>query len=115
MAFTEAFPVITVSDLPSALRFYRDGMGFTEHYRFPDEGDPVFVTLRLGTSELGIGADATTGYELCVYADDCDEAVDTLRAAGAEVVAAPADQPWGERLARVVDPAGHRLMVLSRL
>jgi lactoylglutathione lyase len=115
MAFTEAFPVITVTDLPAAVRFYRDGLGFTEHYRFPAEGDPVFVTLRLGTSDLGIGADATTGFELCVYADDCDEAVARLREAGAEILAEPADQPWGERLARVVDPAGHRLMVLSRL
>ena len=115
MAFTQAFPVITVPDLPTALDFYRSALGFTEHYRFPAEGDPVFVTLRLGTGELGIGADATLGYELCVYADDCDEAVATLREAGAEIVAEPADQPWGERLARVVDPAGHRLMVLSRL
>lgn len=115
MAFTEAFPVITVPDLPAALDFYRGALGFSERYRFPAEGDPVFVTLRLGTSDLGIGADATAGYELCVYADDCDEAVATLRAAGAEIVAEPADQPWGERLARAIDPAGHRLMVLSRL
>lgn len=115
MAFTEAFPVITVPDLPTAVAFYRDALGFTEHYRFPAEGVPVFVTLRLGTSELGIGADATAGYELCVYADDCDEAVATLREAGGKIVAEPADQPWGERLARVVDPAGHRLMVLTRL
>ena len=115
MAFTEAFPVITVPDLPAAVAFYVDGLGFTEHYRFPAEGDPVFVTLRLGTSELGIGADATAGYELCVYADDCDEAVARLRAAGAEIVAEPADQPWGERLARAVDPGGHKLMVVAKL
>ena len=115
MAFTEAFPVITVTDLPAAIEFYRDGLGFTEHFRFPAEGDPVFVTLRLGSSELGIGADVTAGYELCVYADDCDEAVARLRTAGAEIVAEPADQPWGERLARAVDPGGHRLMIVSKL
>ena len=115
MAFTEAFPVITVPDLPAALRFYRDHLGFTEHYRFPAEGDAVFVTLRLGTSELGIGADATAGFDLCVYADDCDEAVARVRAAGGRILEEPADQPWGERLARATDPAGHRLMILSRL
>ena len=115
MAFTEAFPVITVTDLPAAIEFYRDGLGFTEHFRFPAEGDPVFVTLRLGSSELGIGADVTAGYELCVYADDCDEAVARLRTAGAEIVAEPADQPWGERLARAVDPGGQRLMIVSKL
>jgi lactoylglutathione lyase len=115
MAFTEAFPVITVPDLPAALAFYTGGLGFTEHYRFPDDGEPVFVTLRLGTSELGLGADVTAGYELCVYADDCDAAVAAIRAAGGDIVEEPADQPWGERLARAVDPAGHRLMVLSKL
>jgi lactoylglutathione lyase len=115
MAFTEAFPIITVPDLPAALRFYRDTLGFTEHYRFPDDGDPVFVTLRLGPSELGIGTDATAGYELCVHADDCDRAVAELRAGGAEIMDEPADQPWGERLARAVDPAGHRLMILAKL
>jgi lactoylglutathione lyase len=31
------------------------------------------------------------------------------------VLEEPADQPWGERLARVADPAGNRLMILSRL
>jgi uncharacterized glyoxalase superfamily protein PhnB len=41
--------------------------------------------------------------------------VAAIRAAGGDIVEEPADQPWGERLARAVDPAGHRLMVLSRL
>jgi uncharacterized glyoxalase superfamily protein PhnB len=115
MAFTEAFPIITVADLPAAIRFYRDQLGFAEFYRFPEEGEPVFVTLRLGTSELGIGAGETAGFDLCVYADDCDEAVAQLRKAGAEVVEEPADQPWGERMARIVDPGGHRMILLSRL
>jgi lactoylglutathione lyase len=115
MAFTEAFPIITVADLPAALAFYRDAMGFQQVYRFPPEGEPVFVTLKLGTSELGIGAEATAGFELCVYADDCDAAAATLREAGAELVEEPTDQPWGERSARLVDPAGHKILLLSRL
>jgi lactoylglutathione lyase len=115
MAFTEAFPIITVADLPASLRFYRDRLGFAQTYRFPPEGDPVFVTLRLGTSELGLGAGEAAGFELCVYADDCDAAVDELRAAGTTIIDEPADQPWGERMARLIDPAGHRILLLSRL
>jgi lactoylglutathione lyase len=117
--FTEAFPIVTVADLPAAIEFYRDRLGFAETYRFPQDGEPVFVTLRIGTSELGLGADpdatAIPGYELCVYTADCDAAVEELRAAGTPVVDEPADQPWGERTARVTDPAGNRVLILSRL
>ena len=115
--YTEAFPVLTVGDLAAAVRFYRDLLGFTEAYRFPADGEAQFVTLTLGTSELGLGAGAAepaAAFELCVYADDCDAAVAALRAAGVPVVEEPADQPWGERTARVLDPAGNRVLVLSR-
>ncbi len=46
-----------------------------------------------------------------MYADSCDEAVERLRAAGATVTEEPADQPWGERVARVLDPDGNEVIV----
>ena len=116
--FTEAFPMITVSDLPETVSFYRDLLGFRPTYQFPPEGAPVFVTLRLGTSELGLGSgDAdgpAAGYALCVYADDCDQAVAKLRTAGTPVVEEPSDTPWGERMARVTDPAGNQVVIVAR-
>ena len=115
MAYTEAFPVITVSDLPAALAFYRDRIGFTEHYRFPEDGEPVFVTLTLGTSQLALTAGDGTDFDLCLYTDDCDSAVAELRAAGAEVLEEPSDQPWDERMARLRDPAGHRILLMQSL
>jgi lactoylglutathione lyase len=116
--FTEAFPILTVRDLPAALTFYTGLLGFQENYRFPDEGEPAFVTVKLGTSELGLGAGAaepTEAFSLCVYTDDCDAAVASLRAAGTPVLEEPADQPWGERTARVTDPAGHEIVIVARL
>lgn len=116
--FTEAFPILTVSDLPAALTFYTGLLGFQETYRFPDEGDPAFVTVKLGRSELGLGAGAAEpapAFSLCVYADDCDAAVATLRAAGTPVLEEPNDQPWGERMARVTDPAGNEIVIVARL
>jgi len=50
---------------------------------------------------------------LWVYADDCDAAVDRLRAAGVTVLAEPADEPWGERVARVLDPDGNQVLIGS--
>ena len=115
--FTEAFPIVTVPDLPATARFYRDLLGFRETYRFPAEGDAQFLTLRLGGSELGLAAGEArpaAAYALCVYADDCDAAVDRLRAAGTPVTEEPADTPWGERMARVTDPAGNEVVVVAR-
>ena len=37
---------------------------------------------------------------------DVDATLTELRESGAVVVAEPVDQPWGERVAQVRDPAG---------
>jgi lactoylglutathione lyase len=119
------FPMLSVADLAASIAFYRDLLGGAEVYRFPAD-EPVFVTLRLGESEIGIGAVSeaplhgrrqrpATGHrvELCVYVDDVDEAVAAVRAARVEVVLEPADQPWGERIAYVADPDGNLVMLTA--
>jgi lactoylglutathione lyase len=119
--FTDAFPIIATPDLERALRFYRDALGGKVVYRLPPEGEPVYVALDIGSSHLGVGADPepTPGaggqrISLWVYAESCDEAVDRLRAAGAQVTEEPTDQPWGERVARVLDPDGNQVIVGQR-
>jgi lactoylglutathione lyase len=122
---TGAFPILTVSDLERSLAFYVGLLGGRQTYRFPDEGAPQFATLELGGCLLGLGheeglatppaPDGTGRMELCAYTDDCDAAVATLRAAGVEVLDEPSDQGWGERMARVADPDGNRVIILSPL
>ena len=128
--FQEVFPILSTADLPRALRFYQDLLGFKVTYRFPPEGqgEPDYVGLKLDQSELGIGMDpaldgeavapgspAARRFALCVYTEDCDAAVERLRAAGTTVLSEPIDQPWGERMAEVADPDGNRLVLLARL
>jgi lactoylglutathione lyase len=119
--FTETFPIITTPDLKRALAFYRDLLGGDVEYQFPPEGEPIYVGLNVGSSHLGIAQDpemeAGTGgqrFALWVYAESCDEAVEALRAGGAIVTQEPADQPWGERVARVLDPDGNDVIVGQR-
>lgn len=89
-------------------------------YRFPAD-DPAYVTIRLGSSSLGIGLNAGVAnappmgdwFQLCAYTRDVDAAVARLRAAGVTVVDEPRDQPWGERMARVLDPDGNRVTLFS--
>jgi lactoylglutathione lyase len=118
--FDELFPILTSRDLNASLRFYRELIGAESTYQFPPEGEPAFVTLRIGGSTLGLGVQDEPGdlandrITLWLYADDCDAAVGKLRDAGVPVLAEPADQPWGERMAIVTDPDGNRVIIASR-
>jgi lactoylglutathione lyase len=120
--FQEVFPILSTGDLTRALGFYRDLLGFEVTYQFPADGEPGYVALDLGRSHLGLGVDpAAAGpgangrrFTLWVYADDCDAAVEHLRGHGVLVLAEPADQPWGERMAEVADPDGNRVIIATR-
>lgn len=117
MNVTSAFPIITTPDLERALGFYRDVLGGVVSFAFPQEGPPGYVGVDLGSSHLGIGHDPAVDLAgaqrmaLWVYVDDCDAAVEAVRASGATVVEEPVDQPWGERVARVEDPDGNRVII----
>jgi lactoylglutathione lyase len=116
--FTSLFPILTTRDMGAALGFYRDLLGASVTYEFPGpDGRPAYAGLELGSSHLGIGHDPnlTDGpsarFQLWTYVENCDAAVEQLRAAGVMVVEEPADQPWGERVARVLDPDGNLVLV----
>jgi lactoylglutathione lyase len=117
-----AFPILSTRDVGRLLSFYQGLLDGEIGYRFPAGGDPIFVTVRIGNDDLGIAAaeDAPDGagrqrLAMQVYADDCDAAIERLRAAGVVVVDEPANQPWDERMARVLDPDGNEVMIGARL
>ena len=82
----------------------------------------MFVGLRLGSGQIGLSQDddAVAGaggqrFSLWIYVDDCEATVEELRGAGATVTEEPADQPWGERIARVLDFDGNEVIVGQEL
>jgi lactoylglutathione lyase len=119
--------MLSAVDFERSLWFYRDLLGGSVVYRFPED-EPVFVTLQLGDSELGIGGMAgsplhgqpqrpATGHriELCIYVDGIDELVASAQSEEVEVLVEPTDQPWGERVAYLRDPDGNLVMLASEL
>lgn len=122
-----SFPMLSVESLSAALRFYVELLGGEESYRFPPSGDPVFVALRLGTSELGLGQlgegpalhgqpqRPASGHriELCTYVNELDRVVALLSGAGVPVLLQPTLQPWGERVAYVSDPDGNLVLLVE--
>jgi lactoylglutathione lyase len=119
--FETSFPILSTPDLPRAIAFYRDLLDGEITFQFPPEGEPGYVAIHIGPSEIGIAHDPDVAagaehqrFALWVYADDCDAAVARLRDAGVTIVDPPADQPWGERVARVHDPDGNVVVIGSR-
>jgi lactoylglutathione lyase len=118
----QLFPIIATTDLPRALGFYRDLLGGTVVFEFPGpDGKPAYVGIDLGESHLGIGQDPTApgpdapkSISLWIYTDDCDAAIEALRAGGVTITAEPADQPWGERLGRVRDFDGNEVILATK-
>jgi len=123
MARGEVFPIVNCTDLATTRAFYERVLGGTLAYRFPEDGEPVYVTLRIGTGQvaLGVGTGPTmysetprpaTGHavDICLYVSDLDAVV----AVAADAVAVPAtDTPWGERVAYLRDPEGTMLLVIQ--
>jgi len=119
--------MLSVARLPVSLRFYTELLGGEASYRFPPEGDAVFVTLRLGASELGLGQlgdgpalhgqplRPASGHriELCVYVRQLDQLVERLRAEQVPILLAPSLQPWGERVAYVADPDENLILLVD--
>jgi lactoylglutathione lyase len=116
---SELFPIISTPDIERSLGFYRDLLGGTVTFSFPgDDGAPVYVGLDLGASHFGIGLRTEAGdaaeqraISLWVYAADADVLVERVRSAGGVVTEEPADQPWGERVGRVLDPDGNEVVI----
>jgi lactoylglutathione lyase len=121
-----AFPVLYATDVECVASFYAR-LGFDEHFRLPGpDGRAGYVGMRRHEAELAvtseesprtlIGVEPGPGprHELFVYVDDVDSTVDELLTAGAKVLKAPADMPWGERVGFVSDPEGNVVSLASR-
>lgn len=118
----DVFPIVNCTDLDAARAWYERVLTGRLDYRFPDDGEAEFLTLRIGSGLIGLGRGTTpamygqtprpaTGHavDVCVYVRDLDAVV---AAAGGAVVP-PADMPWGERLAYLRDPEGTMLLVIE--
>ena len=126
MARGEVFPIINCRDLTVARQFYESVFGGTIAYQFPETGEPVYLTLSVGsgTVALGLGTGPAmygetplpaTGHavDLCVYVPDLDAALVAAPAAGGEVVVPAQQMPWGERVAYLRDTEGTMLLVIQ--
>jgi catechol 2,3-dioxygenase-like lactoylglutathione lyase family enzyme len=120
---------VIVQDPDAALAFYRDTLGL-ELRNDVARGDCRWITVG-AASQPGVAivltnylngspADGEAISSLVAkgalngvhfHTDDLDATFEQLRAAGAEIVQEPTDQPWGTRDCAVRDPSGNMVRI----
>jgi catechol 2,3-dioxygenase-like lactoylglutathione lyase family enzyme len=126
--FTTGFTNLYSRDVEASLAFYRDLLGLGETFRTPTEGTPDHVELSLGEFRVGVssveaarrvhGVEATPGHpvmSLVIWCDDVDREFARLRAARVPVDKEPHDSGNNNRTARVRDPDGTLVEIVSKV
>jgi uncharacterized glyoxalase superfamily protein PhnB len=104
-------PSFAVSDLPRALRFHQDALGFDIAWTWGEPADLASVCRDAVAITLAKRADAQPGGASRIYirVTGIDEFHARLRQAGADVVVAIANRAYGMRDFGIADPFGNRL------
>lgn len=112
-------PYLYYEDVASMLDWLAKAFGLVEHLRYADDdGSVSHAEMRTSDGVFMLG-DPGESYEspkqhghlhssLVVYVDDVDDHCTRAKNAGAEIIAEPADKPYGDRMYSVKDPEGHR-------
>ncbi len=124
---TSISPMLSVRRGAKAVEFYKAAFGAGELFRMDNEKGEVVAQLSVGSCEFWVadespadqnfspeslgGAGSTTmtrsSARMVMVVEDPDAAFNRAVAAGATVVWPVADQPYGWRVGRIVDPFGH--------
>jgi uncharacterized glyoxalase superfamily protein PhnB len=122
------YTIVYVPDVTAAIEFYERAFGLTRRF-IAEEG--TYGELDTGTTTLSFSAysiadthlpdgvahhdpgAAPAPFELAMVGDDVTAAFDRAVAAGATPIAEPAEQPWGQTVSWVRDPAGVLLEICS--
>ncbi|MCW5982745.1 MAG: VOC family protein [Bryobacteraceae bacterium] len=103
----QALPELPFDNVPAAVAYYRDVLGFRINYQQDDLGvmdrDAITVLLIARTEHhKGIGS-----FE--AYVADADALYEELSVKGARILGPPVSHPWGLRDFKVLDLEGNRI------
>jgi len=114
-------PYLMFVNTAEAIAFYAKVFGATEKVCMKSpEGRVMHAEIEIGSSVLmmadenpGIDAYAAPYYggspvSVMIYVDDCDTTYKSAVDAGASSLSEPTDQPYGDRMAGVLDPFGYK-------
>ena len=104
-------PVLTVEGAAKLMEFLKRAFGAEELLRVPGPGGTIMhAEVRIRDSVVMLTdavREAPMPSSIFLYVDDADAVYETALKAGATSLAGPAEMFWGDRFARVKDPAGN--------
>jgi len=118
------YPFLAVRDTDAAIEFYAKAFGATVRERV-EATDVVVAVLEIHGMPFGVATEApqfgtpspetagATTVRVSLHVDDPDAAAARAIAAGATEMFPVADQPYGLRQGRVIDPFGHHWLIAN--
>lgn len=124
----EIYPFLAVQDVDAAVAFYAEAFGATEEMdRVVAPDGPQVALLLIEGQRVGVATEApalgtpspetvgATTVRISLHVDDADAAQARAVAAGGREMFPVADQPYGLRQGRIVDPFGHHWLISQPL
>jgi uncharacterized glyoxalase superfamily protein PhnB len=119
-------PHIVVRGAAQAIEFYKKAFGAVELRRaaMPDGKTLMHADLKIGDSHLLLVDEipgmchaprepGASGCALHLFVEDVDAVFNRAVAAGAKAIMPVADQFWGDRYGKLIDPFGHEWSVAT--
>jgi PhnB protein len=120
-------PMLVCRDAAAEIDFCKAAFAAVElSRRSAQDGTVVHATLAIGESLLFVHdesphlasrapqPDGSSSVVIYIYLEDVDAAIERAVAASARVLLPAEDAFWGDRVGRIVDPAGHVWNVATR-
>jgi PhnB protein len=121
-------PMLVCRDAASEIDFCKTAFGAVElARRSGPDGLVVHATLTVGEAMIMIHGefpalvsrapqpDGSSSVVIYLYVPDVDGVIGRAVAAGARVLIPLTNQPWGDRVGRILDPSGHVWNLATRL
>jgi PhnB protein len=121
----DLYPFLAVRDTDGAIAFYAEAFGATVRERLEAPGGVVVAVLEIEGMPFGLATEApqlgtpspesagATTVRISLHVHDPDSVAARAIAAGASEMFPVADQPYGLRQGRVVDPFGHHWLIAN--
>jgi PhnB protein len=120
-------PMLVCLDAASEIEFCKAAFGAVElSRRSGPDGTVIHATLRIGEAMVMVHgevpvlasrapqSDGSSSVVIYLYLEGVDIVIGRAVAAGARILIPVADQFWGDRVGRIIDPSGHVWNVATR-
>ena len=120
-------PMLVCLDGASEIEFCQRAFGAVElARRSAGDGTVMHATLTIGDNLIMVHGefpalasrapplDGASPVVIYIYVEDTDAVITRALSAGARVLNPATDQPWGDRVGRIIDPSGHVWNVATR-